>query len=97
MICKMHPCLKLTGMIGADLVLISHVSSSHQLDRSFHEVVTVGMLGHRSGAAMKRALLERSQFIDVMAATTQGGRAMHLLASLSRGMHAEAAVQARER
>ena len=46
---------------------------------------------------MQRALLERSQFIDVMADTTQGGRAMHLLASLSRGMHAEAAVQARER
>ena len=46
---------------------------------------------------MQRALLERSQFIDVMAETTQGGRAMHLLSSLSRGMHAEAAVQARER
>ena len=36
----------LTGMIGGDLVPISHVSSSHQLDRSLHEVVTVGMLGH---------------------------------------------------
>ena len=47
MICKAHPCLKLTGMISADLMPISHVSSSHQVDRSLHEVVTVGMLGHR--------------------------------------------------
>ena len=46
-ISKVRPCANLTGMIEADLVLISHVSSSHQLDRSFHEVVTVGMLGHR--------------------------------------------------
>ena len=47
MIFKAHPCLKLTGIVGIDLMLISHVSSSHQLDCSFHEVVTVGMLGHQ--------------------------------------------------
>ena len=46
-ICKAQPCLELIGMIGADLVPIANVSSSHQLDRSLHEVVTVGMLGHR--------------------------------------------------
>ena len=43
---KAHPCKKLTCMIGADLMPTGYVSSSHQLDRSLHEVVTVGMLGH---------------------------------------------------
>ena len=62
MICKTHPCLKLTCMIGADLVPISHVSSSHQLDCSLHVGVIVGMLRHNGGAAMQRALLDRSQF-----------------------------------
>ena len=46
---------------------------------------------------MQRALLERGQLIDVMAAATRGGRTMHLLPRRSGGMHAEAAVQARER
>ena len=45
---------------------------------------------------MQRALLERGQLIDVMAAATRGGRTMHLLPRWSVGMHAEAAVQARE-
>ena len=45
---------------------------------------------------MQRALLERSQFIVMMADATRGGRAMHLLSRRSGGMHAEAAVQARE-
>ena len=46
MICKAQPCAKLTGMISADLVPINHASSSCQLDRSLHEEVIVGMLGH---------------------------------------------------
>ena len=40
------PCTKLTCMIGADLMPTGYVSSSHQLDRSLHEEITVSMLGH---------------------------------------------------
>ena len=43
---KAHPCKKLTCMIGADLMPTGYVSSSHQLDRSLHEEITVSMLGH---------------------------------------------------
>ena len=39
-ICKSQPCAKLTGMIDADHVTISHVSGSHQVGRIFHEVIT---------------------------------------------------------
>ena len=46
---------------------------------------------------MQRALLERNQFIDVMADTTRGGRTTHLLTRRRGGMHVESAVQARER
>ena len=46
---------------------------------------------------MQRALLERNQFIDVMADTTRGGRTTHLLTRQRGGMHVESAVQARER
>ena len=47
MICKAWSCAKLTGMVDADLVLINHVSSSHKLDGSLHEVIIIGILGHR--------------------------------------------------
>ena len=46
---------------------------------------------------MQRALLARGHFIDVTADTTHYGRALHLLSRRSGGMHAEAAVEARER
>ena len=84
-------------MIGADLVPISHVSSSHQLARVLHVVITVAVVGRHVDAAVQCALLERDQLVDVMALTGRGGRAVHVLARPSRGMHAEAAVQARER
>ena len=44
MIWKARPCGKLTGMIDADLVPISHVSLSHQVDRIFHEEIIFTML-----------------------------------------------------
>ena len=97
MICKAQPCAKLTGMISADIVPISHVSSSHQLARVLHVVITVAVVGRHVDAAVQRALLERDQLIDVMALTGRSGRTAHVLARPSRGMHAEAAVQARER
>ena len=40
MICKARSCAKLTGMIDADHVPISHVSGSLQLDDFFHENIT---------------------------------------------------------
>ena len=43
-ISKACPCAKLTGMIDADLVPISHVSLSHQVDRIFHEEIIFTML-----------------------------------------------------
>ena len=63
-ICKAQPCIKLTGMIGADLVPISLVSSRTHLDR----ILARG----DQHQAMQRAVLERSQMIDVMAADTRG-------------------------
>ena len=83
-------------MIGADVVPISHASSSHQLARVLHELITVAVVGRHVDAAVQRALLERDQLIDVMALTERGGRTVHALARPSRGMHAEAVVQARE-
>ena len=52
-ICKAQPCIKLTGMIDADLVPISHVSNSHQLGLVLHEVITftVGGRSRRRGGA----------------------------------------------
>ena len=47
MIFKPQSCAKLTGMIDADLMPINHVSSSHKLDGSLHEVIIIGILGHR--------------------------------------------------
>ena len=38
-ISKARLCANLTGMIEADLEPISHVSGSHQLGRTFHEVI----------------------------------------------------------
>ena len=46
---------------------------------------------------MQHALLERDQLVDVMAVAGRGGRDMYVLARPSRGMHTEAAVQAREK
>ena len=83
-------------MIGADLVLISHVSSSHQLARVLHELITVAVVGRHGNTAVQRALLERDQLVDVMALTERGGRAVDALARPRRGVHAEAVVQARE-
>ena len=53
MIWKARPCRKLTGMIDADLIPISHVSNSHQLGRVLHEVITftVGGRSRRRGGA----------------------------------------------
>ena len=53
-ICKARPCAKLTGMIDADLVPISHVSGSHQTGRIFHEVIifTITVTRRRRGGAM---------------------------------------------
>ena len=83
--------------MGADLVPISHVSSSHQLARVLHELITVAVVGRHVDAAVQRALLERDQLVDVMAVAGRGGHSAHVLARWSGGMHAEAAVQARER
>ena len=54
MIWKARPCGKLTGMIDADLVPISHVSGSHQIGRILHEVIIFTMLVTRCrrGGAM---------------------------------------------
>ena len=38
-ISKVRPCANLTGMIEADLEPVSHVSGSHQLARTMHEVI----------------------------------------------------------
>ena len=43
-ICKARSCAKLTGMIDADHVPISHVSGSHQVGRIFHEEIIFTML-----------------------------------------------------
>ena len=54
MIWKARPCRKLTGMIDADHVPISHVSSSHQIGRILHEVIIFSMISarcRRGGAA----------------------------------------------
>ena len=60
MIWKARPCGKLTGMIDADLVPISHVSGSHQLGRTFHEVIifTIIVTRQRCGGAMCSACTE---------------------------------------
>ena len=52
-ISKVRPCANLTGMIEADLALISHVSGSHQLGRTLHEVTifTIIMTRCRRGGA----------------------------------------------
>ena len=89
MICTALPCTKLTCMISADLVPISHVSSSHQLARVLHVVITVAVIGRHVDSAVQRALLERDELIDVMALTERGGRTIHALARPSRDMHAE--------
>ena len=43
-LCKLRSCAKLTGMIDADHEQISHVSSSHQVGRIFHEEIIFTML-----------------------------------------------------
>ena len=50
----------LTGMIEADLAPISHVSGSHQLGRTLHEVIifTVIVTRQRCGGAMCSACTE---------------------------------------
>ena len=59
-ISKARPCAKLTGMIEADLAPISHVSGSHQLGRTLHEVIifTIIMTRQRCGGAMCSACTE---------------------------------------
>ena len=39
-VCKAAPFEKLVSTITADLVAVSHVSGSHQLERLLHEVIT---------------------------------------------------------
>ena len=53
-ISKVRPCANLTGMIEADLAPISHVSGSHQLGRTLHEVIifTIIMPRQRRGGAV---------------------------------------------
>ena len=48
MICKAASYDKRLWMIDAGHVAIGNVSSSHQLGRVLHEVVTFTILGHRS-------------------------------------------------
>ena len=59
-ISKARPCAKLTGMIEADLAPISHVSGSHQLGRTLHEVIifTIIMARCRRVGAMCSACTE---------------------------------------
>ena len=59
-ISKARPCAKLTGMIEADLAPISHVSGSHQLGRTLHEVIifTIIMTRCRRVGAMCSACTE---------------------------------------
>ncbi len=59
-ISKVRPCANLTGMIEADLAPISHVSGSHQLGRTLHEVIifTIIMTRQRCGGAMCSACTE---------------------------------------
>ena len=52
-ISKARPCAKLTGMIEADLAPISHVSGSHQLGRTLHEVI-IFYHHHRDSTTMRR-------------------------------------------
>ena len=47
MIWKARPCQKLTGMIDADHVTISHVNGSHQLGRILHEVIIFTIISAR--------------------------------------------------
>ena len=95
-ISKARPCAKLTGMIEADLAPISHVSGSHQLGRTLHEVIIFTIIMTRQRAAVQCALLARSQLFEVLAVTARGGRAVHPVPRTRAAMHAEAAVQARE-
>ena len=46
-LCKLRSCAKLTGMIDAAHVPVSHVSGSHQLDYILHEVITMSIDGER--------------------------------------------------
>ena len=57
---KVRPCANLTGMIEADLALISHVSGSHQLGRTIHEVIifTIIVTRQQCGGAMCSACTE---------------------------------------
>ena len=59
-ISKARPCAKLTGMIEADLAPLSHVSGSHQLGRTLHEVIifTIIMTRCRRVGAMCSACTE---------------------------------------
>ena len=96
-ISKARPCAKLTGMIEADLAPISHVSGSHQLGRTLHEVIifTIIMTRQRCGGAMCSACTE--PVVRSVANTARGGRAVHPVPRTRAAKHAEAAVQARER
>ena len=60
MICKARPCGKLTGVVDADLIPISHVSGSDQFGRILHEVIIFTMLVTRCrrGSAMCSACTE---------------------------------------
>ena len=54
MICKVHPCAMLIGMINTDLAAVSRVRGSHQLDRVLLSMITVGIHDRqqrRGGAA----------------------------------------------
>ena len=46
-LCKPRPFVKLTGMIDADHVPVSHVSGTHQLGCFFHEVIIMSIDGER--------------------------------------------------
>ena len=43
MICKVHPCAMLIGMINTDFAAVSRVRGSHQLDRVLLSMITVGI------------------------------------------------------
>ena len=84
-------------MIECYHVSISHVTDSLQNGRVFHEVIIFSIISARCRRAVPRALLDRSQLIEVVADTGRGGRATHPAARTRASLHAEAAVQARER
>ena len=65
-ISKVRPCANLTGMIEADLAPISHVSGSHQLGRTFHEVIifTIIVTRCRRGGAMCSAFTDQDDRVD---------------------------------